>query len=1062
MAYIKSYSNYVIQKKHQLLNNGTVFERDFSTVGGIGDNFYTNQKYRQGTFVYSINNEIATEKKYIKNDWEKNGDDVFWNQDNLGVISDVNDTMKISLKQDIYKLKDFAYYGSCSELVRSSINDIVNRFPGELYVTNITGQSNLIDTRYKYIVDNPFDIDIYTPSNLISEEEKDNIKFLSYNFNKYEFINQNGESKEITAVTITSATTNNCYDNYAVKISYHGGTLAIKCVHDDSGNLFYLCTSNKNVKIRPKKQYYDEFINSLDSFQKILLNQDSQPKYSALFELLEEVENGYNTFYKKFTFPVSYGGYNLDVVSANYGFYISSLAKYAEFYDNLYCNNLYRQLTHESIKNFDWTDTLNRDDETKEEYIENSDKIQKMLMLFGREFDEIKFYIDGIKNSNNITYNDANNLPDYFLTDVLNLDGWDLKNVFPLIKTNSSNLFNEDVSSEYKPYTNTEKGNCGYLISYPNGYLSGYWSDDCTQSKRSDVNDKFLIDEKGCLRNRIKSYTNEKSYTMKEMNNKFMKNLKLNSRYILQKKGTVESIENLLSLFGFRSKRWYDSLEPNTQHRLLSEMKLNNDIKPFDYEINEYVAISEHIEDSSNSDASLPITNRLIEFFNSTKTLTYESLENNPYKGLPTRYYDTKNNKRVLFPYFSKDIEIDGKPYYQMNGGWLHKNYYFDSGTLHLDNDGGYIDTNTQISTVNSLSELLKLDDDLLYDNIIYYVKNIKGDFVCVNDELYEIEYNIGSKYFKVIVYDGSIKIGKQEWYGTIRTYNEYGDEIIVNLDKFENNSYLKIFIKNDHTIFISQDDSILINYSIIQNGQVLPIDNESDGTNYYILHDKKWKSSIGFWGWEQLKVDDKEYKTILNIKRNYNSNNPHTNCLKYDNGIEYVKYFYNLFNYSVQNETFNRNCYSNLKEYVNSLHKMESDIGFKNLININECSESINLYEDSKVHHFCDILQENGDYKYFYELDYSQTNGYNFYDKEEYESLKNDEILSGSTLTSCLDQIVNLKNIDIIFYVKDGGNQNNYQIEQVKYIDEIILHYLSQIIPSNVILNLKIKTTWE
>lgn len=30
-------------------------------------------------------------------------------------------------------MSDFAYFGSCSELVRSSINDILELFPGELY-----------------------------------------------------------------------------------------------------------------------------------------------------------------------------------------------------------------------------------------------------------------------------------------------------------------------------------------------------------------------------------------------------------------------------------------------------------------------------------------------------------------------------------------------------------------------------------------------------------------------------------------------------------------------------------------------------------------------------------------------------------------------------------------------------------------------------------------------------------------------------------------------------------------------------------------------------------------
>ena len=52
MGMIKSYSNYVIQKKHQLSNNGIIYERDWATIGDINDTTTVNsKKYRQGTFV---------------------------------------------------------------------------------------------------------------------------------------------------------------------------------------------------------------------------------------------------------------------------------------------------------------------------------------------------------------------------------------------------------------------------------------------------------------------------------------------------------------------------------------------------------------------------------------------------------------------------------------------------------------------------------------------------------------------------------------------------------------------------------------------------------------------------------------------------------------------------------------------------------------------------------------------------------------------------------------------------------------------------------------------------
>ena len=33
--YIKSHSNYVLKKKHQEVNNGDIYERDITTIGGL-------------------------------------------------------------------------------------------------------------------------------------------------------------------------------------------------------------------------------------------------------------------------------------------------------------------------------------------------------------------------------------------------------------------------------------------------------------------------------------------------------------------------------------------------------------------------------------------------------------------------------------------------------------------------------------------------------------------------------------------------------------------------------------------------------------------------------------------------------------------------------------------------------------------------------------------------------------------------------------------------------------------------------------------------------------------
>ena len=1080
MGLIKSYGNYVIQKKHQLVNDGTIFERDYSTIGGIGDNFNSSQKvYQQGTFIYGLNGEIVSNKIYNRYEWESNSDGEYWNQENIQIDELKDNSLNILLKQDYYKLKEFAYYGSCMELIKNSLNDIIQTFPGELYVPYfvedneiegivvLTSKNEILGKDdYIYLVDNPFNLDIHTTPLFIEAEEQSNIKYIISNYSNYEIIDKNGYAYNINDIEIVL--------KEGVCYPYQFGTITIKtslqniifhCYYDEKGQVCYLTKRDFfGFHIRPKTTIIYSFFKNFNTFQGVLLNRDSQPLYSAIFEVQEETDYGYKSFYEKFIFPIAEGGYNLDVLSDKYLSYINSLFKYASEFDNLYCNNLYRNMTHESIKNFDWTDVLQRGEETKEDYIENGGKIEQMLLLCGREIDEIKFYIDGIKNINNVSYDDSNNLPDYFLTDTLNIEGWDVINVFPLKIEN--NKIVDDLTFESKPYSNI-KNDCGEVIEYPNGYFSGNFSSFCTQTRieKNENDDNFITDNDGYLRERIKQYISDKSFSMQKLNDKFLKYLKLNSRYILQKKGTIEAIESLLSLFGLRSKRWYDSLNKDESGFTINSTRLLNEMDIYyDYEIKEYVTVTHPLEDknSINNNEGLPKSKYLIDFFNSTKTLVYntQNYKNGvyePYQGLPIRYYE-KEGERYLYPYFSYNIPIDGKPYFQMKGGWIHKNYHY-SGLTVVEEDGGFIDTNTQISSVVDLKELLRIRQDILYDGIIYYVKNIKGYYVCVNDELYDIIDDIGCRYFQVEIKKGILNIGKQQWFGIIETYDESYNVIEVDTTTFKDGQTIKIFIKENNTIFVKQDDKIIINYAIFRDGQMVTqydYYDKDNVTNYFKLNNVKWHNMLGFWGWNQIKKNDKEYKTLKSFTRNYNANNPHTNGFLYDNGSEYIKYFAQLFKYAISKETFDPNCYNSMMEYMKSLNYIETNVGFKNLINKGICGNDINNIEDKKIHHFCNIKDSSGVIENFYEFDMNVSNGYTFYDKEEYQSLFTNPILSGAVIneTTCLDQIINIKNVDIIF--KKLLINDEDVLMQRKYFDKVILYYLMQIIPSNVILNIK------
>ena len=150
--------------------------------------------------------------------------------------------------------------------------------------------------------------------------------------------------------------------------------------------------------------------------------------------------------------------------------------------------------------------------------------------------------------------------------------------------------------------------------------------------------------------------------------------------------------------------------------------------------------------------------------------------------------------------------------------------------------------------------------------------------------------------------------------------------------------------------------------------------------TNYFILENSDWFDVIGLYGWNRLTTEDDLYKTIKRMRRDTSANNPHTNGLKYDSGVDYLNYFYFIFKYAIENELFDSSCYTSVIEYGSAMNEIKNNAGFKNILKLYDDSVNINLYEDSKIHHFCNTFDFSGQTSFFYEHEMIE-NGYNFYD---------------------------------------------------------------------------------
>ena len=483
MGYIKSHSNYVLEKKHQNTNDGTIFERDITTIGGLNQ-FSKGQIpiYQSGNFIITVRSDSAYNKDYTNNDWEKNSNsDEQWTLTNTSSNPIIEE--QIVIQKDYYDLRDFAYYGSCSELIRASLTDIINQFPGELYapIVNGNGIKMFYTNKYKteedqtellqgwFLLDNPFGINIY--SQQLTDNTNELRFFCNNGFQKYEIINPQNKIENITDWEVISqvcTTNSNGEIQPLIAKVILNKKYTIEVAKGDDGEIVYLVEPTfLDYHIRPKQEYITNYFHSLDSFQSILLNKNSTPIYTANFEVIKENSYGYYTEIVPFTFPLGFGSYNLAVNDAAYSVYVNDLVDIAAFYDEYFCDNLYRSMTHESIKNFDWSNDRINDNDNLEEYIFGGTKLQKIIRLMGREFDEIKSRIEMLSNSQVISYN--NTIDSQIVLNSLITDGWDVKSIITVKKSNGAYINDNLTLQPYAVNNNT---------CYPNGYFIGCSSND--------------------------------------------------------------------------------------------------------------------------------------------------------------------------------------------------------------------------------------------------------------------------------------------------------------------------------------------------------------------------------------------------------------------------------------------------------------------------------------------------------------------------------------------------------------------------------------------------------
>ena len=466
----------------QLVSGGGLTQGNFEFSTSITEK--TNRTFTTGAFSNPINleglgvNSVAQSKSIFENNF------------------------KVYPNFDLSQVTNFTTYGSMVKRISTSVETIISKFPAALEVTfmdenyltgatatNIVYNPILNETSLELNISrirNPFDIDftVNATRNLeLREVQVSPLRNMTTQFAKYSLY-FSGVGYNVVFIEPTTSLTTGILKIYLTGDIFSGKTE----IYDD-------------LVIRPNDYEVNRVFNdSLDEVQRFLLNRNVVPIYTATFQVPKENDDG--TYYienKKITWPL-YGNWNLDILTNSFTSYLTTLNEVSVNFDGYQTNLVSRFLTTDSLKEFDTSDK----------------KIEKILQIYGRSFDETKKFINALAYMNSVNYNTGNDIPSQLLKNLSQTLGW---------STNMSPISNDDFLGSVFGQKNVDKSS-----------FSGVGQ----------------------------------SQTPDELNYQYYKNLILNSAYLFKSKGTRKSIETLMRLIGAP-----DALVEFNEYVYLADQRIN-------------------------------------------------------------------------------------------------------------------------------------------------------------------------------------------------------------------------------------------------------------------------------------------------------------------------------------------------------------------------------------------------------------------------------------------------------------------------------------------------------
>ena len=343
---------------------------------------------------------------------------------------------QVYINTDSSNIAELVLYGSLKKRLSVSTQNIINFFPAALFADgvnslNASGNTTAYNINYNIGTDqttfnisvdhisNPFVIEFTTNGELLNspiskEQILNNLEMFGYGSDTLIKVADGTISK------LRNLTTE--YKNYVLTMGSEINAIEYKLVDfkpqtTTTGFLTFTVEGNPFINntsttdkffIKPNSIESNNVFKNFDYVDRFLMNRDVVPEYTANFKLIKESTAG-GTYYSNtlVTWPKQ-DGINLDITSSAYTNYLTQLADLGTELDTQKTNLVSRFLTSPVLKEFDTVDR----------------KIEKTLQVYGRSFDDIKTFVDGIAYMTNVTYDSKNNIPNELIKNFARTLGW--------------------------------------------------------------------------------------------------------------------------------------------------------------------------------------------------------------------------------------------------------------------------------------------------------------------------------------------------------------------------------------------------------------------------------------------------------------------------------------------------------------------------------------------------------------------------------------------------------------------------------------------------------------